>query len=157
MATQIKTYDPAAISMSVANIIVSGFEPGTFITLTRNTNNFVTTLGPDGKELIRTKRNDRSAMLTLTLRQSSDSNLSLANLAEQDEKNADGLVEIGISDATEGAGASAIEFSGTGWVEKPSDASFAETPQPRAWIFRLAEVSMRHAGIPTKEVLASIT
>ena len=152
--TQTKTYDPAGISIAIGGALITGFEPGTFLTLTRNANNFDTTLGPDGQELIRTKRNDRSALLTLTLRQTSPSNLVLANFANRDEVSGDGVAAISITDEKSGAAPEDVNFSsGKCWVEKPSDAVYAETPQGRPWQIRLAEVPMNHAGIPATAVL----
>ena len=150
MATDIKTYDPAQIQVSVGGAILTGYEPGTFINLTRNVNNYDWTIGPDGKEGIRTKRNDRSGLLTFTLRQSSVANFILSNLANRDEVDSDGVVPILISDLNNAD----TEFSSAkGWVEKPSDAVFAETPQGRPWMIRLAEVPMTHGGNPSTAAL----
>ena len=150
-ATETKTYDPASITVTVGGAIITGFEPGTFITLVRNVNNFDWSVGPDGVDGVRTKRNDRSALLTLTLRQTATSNLILSNLANRDEQNSDGVVSISITDI------SSVEtkyLTGKGWIEKPADANFAETPQGRPWQIRLADVPMLHGGTPATAALA---
>ncbi len=154
-ATESKTYNPANIIVTVGGAILSGFEAGTFVTLVRNVNNFDWTVGPDGVEGIRTKRNDRSALLTFTLRQTAAANLLLSNLANRDEQAGDGVVPISITDTSAPA---TTYLTGKGWIEKPADANFAETPQGRAWAIRLADVPMVHGGTPATEALsASLT
>ncbi len=153
MPTEVKTYDPAAISINIGGHLVSGFEPGSFVTLTRSVNNYDFSVGPDGKEGIRSKRNDRSALLTLVLRQTAPSNLVLSNLANKDEAaDSDGVVPVGITDIL----APDVNFlSAKGWIEKPADATYAETAQGRSWQLRLAEVPMGHGGTPATAALAS--
>lgn len=150
-ATETKTYDPAEVTLTVGGAILSGFEPGTFITVVRNVNNYDWTVGPDGVEGIRTKRNDRSALLTLTLRQVSTSNFILSNLANRDETGNDGVVPVSL---TETAAPDTEYVTGKGWIEKPADANFAETPQGRAWQIRLSTVPMVHGGTPATAALA---
>lgn len=150
MPTDVKTYDPAQIQLSVGGAILTGYEPGTFVTLTRNVDNFTATIGPDGKELIRTKSNDRSGLLTFTLRQSSVANLILSNLANRDEVDSDGVVPCILSDLNNPD----TEFaSPKAWVQKPPDAVFADTPQGRPWQIYLAEVPMTHGGNPSTAAL----
>ena len=152
MTTETKTYDPASINLTIGGHTLSGFEPGTFITITRTQNNFDWDIGPDGKEGIRTKRNDRSALLTFVLRQTAISNLVMSNLANRDEaEDSDGVVPVGVTDS----GSPDVNYlSAKGWVEKPADATYAETPQGRSWAFRLAEVPMVHGGTPVATALA---
>lgn len=155
MATETKTYDPAAIVVTIGGKDLSGYEPGTFVTLVRNVNNYDWTVGPDGVEGIRTKRNDRSALLTFTLRQTAAANFILSNLANRDEQGGeggnDGVVKISISDTST---PETIYVTGKGWIEKPADANFAETPQGRAWQIRLSTVPMVHGSTPATAALA---
>ncbi len=152
MTTEVKTYDPRAISLSIGGHLVSGYEPGSFITITRAVNNYDFNIGPDGKEGIRTKRNDRSALLTLVLRQTAPSNLVLSNLANRDEgEESDGVVPISVTDTLS---PDVNYLSAKGWIEKPADATYAETPQGRSWQLRLAEVPMVHGGTPAAAALA---
>ena len=155
MTTETKTYDPAAISITMGGAFIKGFESGTFVTITRNVNNFDWTVGSDGQEGIRTKRNDRSALLTLTLRQTSPANGVLARLANRDEVDGDGVVPINVTDdrADTEAGKETTFVSGKAWVEKPSDAVYAETPQGRPWQIRFADVPMQHGGVPATAVI----
>ena len=148
--TETRTYDPALITVSIGGHQVSGFEPGTFVGLVRNADNSNFSVGPDGAEGIRTMINDRSALLTLTLRQTAPSNFVLANLANRDEVDKDGVVPISILDINS---PDTVYMSAKGWIEKPADANYAETPQGRAWLIRLAEVPMAHGGTPSTAAL----
>ena len=150
MPTDVKTYDPAKVQVAIGGAILTGFGDGTFVTITRTVNNFDSQVSPDGVDLIRTKKNDRSALLTFTLNQASAANLILSNLANRDEVDSDGVVPILVSDLSNPD----TQFaSGKGWIEKPSDAVFANTPQGRPWALRMAEVPMKHAGNPSTAAL----
>ena len=151
-ATETKTYNPADIVVTIGGAILTGFEAGSFVQLVRSVNNFDWSVGPDGIEGIRTKRNDRSALLTFTLRQTSSANLLLSNLANRDEQAGDGVVPISITDISS---PKTVYLAGKGWIEKPADATFAETPQGRAWQIRLADVPMVHGGTPGTDALAA--
>lgn len=148
-ATDVKTYDPAQVQMNVGGSIITGFEAGTFISIVRNVNNFDWSVGPDGKEGIRTKRNDRSALVAFTLRQTSVGNLIMSNLANRDEVASDGVVPIQVTEL----GTDTRFVSGKGWIEKPADVEYSETPSGRAWQVRMAEVPFEIAGNPTVEAL----
>ncbi len=151
MATEVKTYDPAQIALVVGGFLVTGFEPGTFVTVVRSVSNYGWTVGPDGVEGIRTKLNDKSALMTITLRQTSPANFVLSNFANKDETEGNAVVPVSLADAN----SPDTEFvSAKGWIEKPADANYAETPQGRAWQIRLAEVPMVHGGTPSTEALA---
>ena len=151
MPTETKTYDPAGLIVTIGGAIITGFAKGTFISLVRNVNNFDFEVSPDGEEGIRTKKNDRSGLLTLTLAQTALANFLLANLANRDEKDGDGVVPISITDELS---PDTTYLSGKGWIQKPADGTFAETPQGRNWQLQLAEVPMVHGGTPATAALA---
>lgn len=155
MATETKTYNPANIVVTVGGRILTGFAPGTFVNLVREVNNFNFRVSADGTEGTRTKTNNRSALFTFTLEQVAASNLILSNLANRDEQQGDGVVPISITDISS---PDTVYLTGKGWIEKPADGAFAETPQGRAWAIRLADVPMVHGGTPATEALsASLT
>ena len=150
MATETKTYDPAGIAISIGGAIITGVEPGTFVTVVRSQNTWEQTIGPDGIELIRTKKNDRSALFTLTLRQSAPSNKILSNLANRDEKDSDGIVPVSITDINS---PDTVYMTGKGYIQKPADGAYGDVPQPRVWQIFLSEVPMVHGGTPATPAL----
>jgi hypothetical protein len=149
MAVDLKTYDPAQVQVSIGGAIITGYEPGTFISVARSVNNFDYSVGPDGNEGIRAKRNDRSALLTLTLRQTAAAMALLSNLANRDEVSSDGVVPVEVTEI----GTENRITGGKGWIEKPPDVNYAETPQGRAWRIRIAEAPFELAGSPSVEAL----
>ncbi len=149
--TETKTYDPAGIVITIGGAIITGIAAGTFVQLVRNVNNYDLTIGGDGQEGIRTKRNDRSALLTLTLAHTANANKLLSNLANRDEADSDGVVPVSITDL---ASPDTVYLAGKGWIEKPADAAFADTPQGRAWAVRLVSIPMSHGGTPATAALA---
>lgn len=156
MATETKSYDPAGIILIIGGIRITGYEPGTFIQLVRNVNNWESTIGPDGEDLIRTKLNDRSALLTLTLRQSALSNEVLSNWALKGEVPAeDGLspdvTDVSITDLNS---PDLNLTTGKGWVQKPADAAYGDSPQPRAWQIYMSIVPMVMPGTPGQAAVA---
>ncbi len=153
MPTDVKTYDPALVQVTIGGAIITGYEPGTFIQIVRTVNNFDFTVSPDGKEGVRTKRNDRSALFTFTLRQTAEDNLVLSNLANRDEAQSDGVVPIQVIDLANNG--ETIYEAAKAWIEKPADATFAETAQGRPWQIRIAELPMRTAGTPTTAALTA--
>lgn len=150
MAVDVKTYDPAQTQVVIGGVILTGYEPGTFITISRNVNNYDYSVSPDGVEGVRAKRNDRSALLTFVMRQTSTSNLVLTNLANRDEVDSDGVVPAQVTDLNN---QDTQYISGKAWIEKPADAVYAETAQGRSWAIRMAEVSMNHGGNPATAAL----
>jgi len=148
--TDLKTYDPKGVSLSIGGFLITGYEPGTFITLERQSNTFDFSPGPDG-EHIRTRKNDQSALMTLSLRQVAASNLVLSHLARRDESDNDGVVALILSDV---AAPETRYAAGKAYIEKPAGAIFGDSPQHRQWIIRLVEVPMVHGGTPGTSVLA---
>jgi len=69
----VTTYDPNDIIISVDGTVMNGFADGTFISITQNNPLWAITSGAGG-ESARSKSNDHSASIDLTLMQSSASN-----------------------------------------------------------------------------------
>lgn len=150
MATELKTYDPSRVILTIGGHRVTGFAPGTFINIVRSQNNFDGQVGPDGVDYIRTKKNDRSALMTFQLQQTAGSNRVLSNLATRDEVSADGVVPCQILDELS---PDTIFVTGKAWIQKPPDGAYGDSPQPRSWQVMMVEVPMTHGGTPGTEAL----
>jgi len=90
----------------------------------------------------RSKSNDKTGELTLTLAQTSPSNDYLSGLAIKDEVSNLGVVPITVKDLS---GTSKFA-SASGWVKKPADAEFAKDLTDREWVFSLADVDIYNGG-----------
>lgn len=130
MAGQFSTYDPAQVSAIVAGIPLSGFAPGTFITVEQNEDSFSLTTGPDG-DSCRAKSNNRSARVTFTLLQSSAVNDLLSALHNLDinSPSGDGIGPFLLKDNS-GRTVNAAEHC---WIVKPANSSFGGEVENREW------------------------
>lgn len=68
-----KNFDPKNVSVIIGGHTVKGYADGTFAAFSQNKDSFALTVGADG-EGARTKSNDKSGRLTVTILQSSLSN-----------------------------------------------------------------------------------
>ena len=109
----VRTFDPSKVAVSIGGYPISGFAEGTFIEAERTSDMFTKKTGADG-HTSRTKSNDRSGTVTLTLAQTSQSNNALSAIAIADELTSTGVVPIMITDLS----GSTTLFTGTGWVRK---------------------------------------
>ena len=129
----VKQYDPAQFQLIVNGNIISGFADGTFISFTRSADSFSKTVGSDG-EVTRTRMNDKSAELTITLQQASASNDILSDLYLLDELSGNGIVPVLMKD---GSG-NTIIGAAEAWIRKPADATFSNEAENREWVIDMA-------------------
>lgn len=125
----VDTYAPEKLAIIVGGFIMQGYADGTFVNVERNTETFQTVVGADG-EGTRVKSADKSGKITITLKQSSDSNDVLSGLEIADEATLQGYVPVLVKDAN-GRSLYAAE---TAWVEKPANAEFSKELSNREWV-----------------------
>ena len=131
----VRQYDPAAVILTVDDQNILGYADGSFVNIARNNDLFTLTVGADG-EATRSKSNDLSGRITITLQQTSPSNDILSALADADEQSNQGVFAVQLKDAsgqTLGAGERA-------WVVKKADAPFAKETENREWIIETNEL-----------------
>jgi hypothetical protein len=124
----VKTFDPKLFSCIIGGKIMSGFADGTFIKISMNSDAFSLKVGVDG-EGTRSKSNDYSGKLEITLMQSSESNDDLSAFAIADRLSNSGAVPLIVKDGSGRTVASAV----TGWITKFPDTEFAKEVSTRAW------------------------
>lgn len=139
----VKSYDPAEVQVIIAGIKISGFADGTFVTAARKNASFALIVGSDG-EGARAKSNDRSATVTVTLLQTSDSNDALSALLNLDELSSDGVGALMIKDNS----GRLLLSAETAWIEKPPDAEFAREITNRVWVIETNELTGLWGGNP---------
>lgn len=153
MSTLLKTYDPAKVNLVIGGFRITGFDEGSFITLSRNMESWKYRQGPDGVEGVRSKSNNKSASLTIVLKHTAAANYVLSKLCRRDENTSEGVVPLSLTDV------SAPEtgfISSAAWVQKPADAEFGAEDTPRRWTIALASVDMIHGGTPTAQALSEV-
>jgi len=124
----LKQYNAGEVSVIVGTQAMQGFTEGTFVNIVRAEDSFTMVVGADG-EPTRSKTNNRSATIEITLKQSSDSNDYLSQLMIADETGGNGVVPINIIDNSGRTIVTALE----GWVKKPADAGFGRDAEDRTW------------------------
>ena len=137
----VRTYDAARVAVTVNGVNISGFGEATFVSVEREEENFVKVVGADGN-VSRSKTNNKSGSLTITLQQTSPSNDVLSGLAAKDEATSDAIFPVIVKDVT---GGSRI-FSATGWMQGVPVIEFAKEISTREWIIDLADIEFNISG-----------
>lgn len=132
----VRTFDAVGVAVTVNGIAISGFADGTFIRLEKTSDNYVMKSGADGKTS-RAKLNDRTGSMTLTLMQTSLSNVVLSGIAELDQLSNAGVVPIGVTDIN----GTTTFFTATGWVRKMPDWEAGKDVNEVEWIFDCADIN----------------
>lgn len=130
------TYDPKDVVVSVAGTIITGFAEDSQVRIERAEDSWGDVSGADG-EVARWATNDRRGEVTVSLMQTSISNLFLSNKINADELEADGVFELVIQD-TRG---NDLHSSGSAWIKKPAAASYRKGIETREWVIRCADLN----------------
>ena len=133
----LRTFDPRLVNILIGGVPMQGFADGTFLSIDRDEDAFVKVVGADGTST-RIKSNNRSATLTLTLKQSSPSNDVLSGFAALDELSNTGVVPVLVKDNS----GNSIYFSATGWVQKYPLSEFSKEISNREWTLDLVDTDI---------------
>jgi len=138
---KLKEYNAGEVSVVFGAQALQGFTEGTFINITRLEDSYTMVVGADG-EATRSKTNNRSGSIEVTLKQSSESNDYLSQMLIADEAGGVGVLPLTIIDNTGTTIISALES----WVKKPSDTGFGRDAEDRVWTIDCADLSMFVGG-----------
>lgn len=128
------TYSPGDVALSVGGNIISGYADGTFIAVEREVDAMTKVVGADG-EVSRTRSANYSGMITLTLKQTADSNRILGAFALQDEEDGSGIVDVLLSDNLGNK-----VFASEGWIRKIPNVELSGEETNREWIIDVARI-----------------
>ena len=133
-----RIYDPNEVILNIGGADITGYAPGTFISVAMDEDAFKVVIGAAG-DVVRSKSNNRMAALTVTLLQTSPSNdlLSTVHNLDQAGRNGAGVFAIELRDAFDGR---AVFTSGAAWIQKAPDATFGDTDSNRAWTIRIEKL-----------------
>lgn len=123
-----KTYSPKDVVCIVGTIDVRGYSEGTFINAEYDEDAFTKVSSSDG-EVTRSKNANESALLTLTLKSSADSNDELSKLASKDRIDGSGVVPLIIKDNS----GRLLLSSANCWVRKAPAIEKAKEISDMAW------------------------
>jgi len=117
------TYDPKDLSVIVGGIPITGFAPGSFVTITYDEDSWALSVGPDG-EAVRSKSHGAIA------------NQVLSGFRVADEATNAGLVPLQILDR----GTGTLHSAEAAWVQKQPDMDYQPEAQPIGWTLRTASM-----------------
>lgn len=139
----VKQYDPAKILITFGAIPISGFAPGTFLKIDASEDAFTLQVGADG-EACRTRTNNNSGSVEISLLQSSRVNDLLSQQHELDKISINGLgcVPLLIKDLQGGFIASAQKA----WIRKRPSAEFGDAASARTWVIDTDDLRVIDAG-----------
>jgi hypothetical protein len=124
-----KSFNPLQVSVIVGTKALTGWAKGTFINASMDEDAFTKKVGTDG-EVTRSKSNNNTGSIIITLDQASASNDYLSGLALLDRASGGGAVPVLIRDAN---GTTLISAE-SAWVKKMPDVEISNESLDREWI-----------------------
>lgn len=136
-----RTYDPGQVAIIAGPFNVQGFADGTFVTVEKDEDAFTLQMGTDG-EGTRSKSNNDSGTITISLMQSSPSNADLSSLHQADLLNGGGIFPLMIKD---GSGNS-LYSAEQAFIAKFPSAEFGREAGPREWVIKTDKLIVFEGG-----------
>lgn len=142
-----RVYDPSEVLLSVGGADIEGFVPGSFITVTTNTDAFATVVGTRG-DVARSRSQNRTGRITVRLMQTSPSNdlLSTIHNLDLNAPNGAGVFQVAVRDSATGR---ARYGAAAAWIVKAPDANFDATDTAREWVIECERLERFDAGVPS--------
>jgi len=131
----VATYDPKQIALVLGGVLVTGYGENSIVSHARNSDSFTKRIGADGK-VTRTRSADRSGRITITLQQSSTTNLVLSALLKADELGEGGTVPYLMKDNN----GTTVFSSGTAWITRLPDDERANEAGDIEWTIDVSEM-----------------
>ena len=129
----LKVYNADQVQVVVCGVpVTKGWGDGAFLRIEQNEDSYTEVVGTDG-EVTRSRTNNRTHTITLTLMQSSDVNALLSAVHTLDI-NSPGGAGIGPLIVKDGSGTS-LYIAEKCWVKKPPVVEFGREAGPREWVF----------------------
>ncbi|MCP4570696.1 MAG: DUF3277 family protein [FCB group bacterium] len=143
MSTTLYTYASDQVFVTFGPITMNdGRDDGDFCVVEQNEDAFALQIGTDG-EACRSKSNNRSGTITITLMASSPTNDLLSAMYNVDiNSNGDGINPMGVVDLS-GTSLFAAEKA---WIKKPPSTTFSRESGSREWVFETNVLVQHHGG-----------
>ncbi len=136
-----KDYDPKKVTCTYAGHTFEGYADGTFITVSRNNQMWTAQVGASG-EGARSKSNDRSGTVELSLMMTSKSNDFLSARAALDELNGSGKGVLGILDEN----GTTIVGATEAWVQQIPSMEYGKELSERTWVLETTDLEIFIGG-----------
>lgn len=144
MSSKFQAYDPAQVIVTVGARSLSGFADGTFIRVSRDMDSFTKYVGSDSV-VARTKTNNFSGSITITLMQTSPDNDYLTQLLQASEIlniQAAGIFNIKVTDKT----GTSVFSAANAWIRKPPEVEYSREFSTREWVIDVDRLEMSVGG-----------
>ena len=141
----VRTYDFKKYQLIVGNVPIQGYVDGTGINVETNEDDFTLVSGADGLAS-RSKSNNNTARLTITLKNTSASNSYLSFLRNSDKANNSGIRNVILKDFN----GDTLITSPAAWVAKPATVELSKEITDREWIIDMTEVIYNVGGNPAQ-------
>lgn len=132
----VNDYDPMKVSVLVNYVPVTGFADGTFVSVNRNNPTWSTASGASG-EVVRSKSNDKTGTIEITLMQSSAFNSTMKGLMLADETSNAGKFTIQVIDNNTGK---EIIGATEGWINQPPQIEYGKEQSERQWTITVGKL-----------------
>ena len=133
----VKTYLPDEVVVTFLGVPLSGFADGDFITVSPNSEGWTKQIGADG-EVARSRTNDFTHNVEVTLMQTSESNLYMSGIAEADRISGTGKGPLSVTDLS----GNSLHFWAEAWIEINSDDTFGKETGDRTWKLTTGQSSL---------------
>lgn len=137
----VKTYDPKAVIITFKGIPLSGFADGEFVSVVPSSERFTKIVGADG-DVSRSKSNDKTHEVSITLQQTSLSNDYLSSQVIADDVANLGKGPLKIADLN----GTTVWLWTEAWIRQPPDSAFDKTITERTWVFDTGQVTIENYG-----------
>lgn len=121
-------YDPGQHFINFANIRITGFADGTYLTVERMTEAYTSVSGASG-EVARIRSRDKRGSIKFSLMATSSDNDRLSAVAAKDELDGTG---VGVLSMTDGNGTTVVTGSNT-WIKKYPSLELSKDMPNRDW------------------------
>lgn len=140
MPQNVDTIDPKEVTVMVNGNVLEGFAEDKIL-VAREANQSDDGVGADG-DVARWITNDKRGNITVTLLETSRSNLILSALAKADELSGNGIFPVVIKNNR----GNDLYIAASAWVQKMPDSAHGAAINTRAWILRTNNLNMTVGG-----------
>lgn len=138
-----KTYNPKKVAVICGPFEIKGFSDGSMVSIAMNEDQWSLQMGTDG-EGTRSKSNNHSAQITISLMQTSDSNGVLQAFWNSDRLTDGGVFPFYIKDNS----GRSIWAAEQAWVKKQPDAALEREAGAREWVLETDNLIPFEGGNP---------
>ena len=135
-----KNYDVRDQTTIVDGNIISGYASDSAVNITFNSDHYTFQPGIDG-EITRSRTNDNSATITVSLMQTSESNKIFSDLAKKDKESNSGRFTYETTDINGNN-----FFSNNCTLQKSADIDYQGEAQTRSWILHAPQLEYENVG-----------